>query len=92
MPASQATADRIRPAPRELGPETTTAQLIEGARRRESAAWEELMARYGGMVRGVVASFRQQDADAADAVVFSLRARAAERELTRTRCRCSRCR
>jgi RNA polymerase sigma factor (sigma-70 family) len=41
---------------------------VDAARDREPGAWEELMARYGGMVRGVVASFRLQDADAADAV------------------------
>jgi RNA polymerase sigma factor (sigma-70 family) len=72
MLSSQAVADRIRPAPRQpstvADPQMSTAQLVAGARRRESVAWEELMARYGGMVRGVVASFRLQDADAADAV------------------------
>ena len=46
----------------------STEELVTAARRREPAAWEELVARYGGMVRGVVASFRLQEADAADAV------------------------
>jgi RNA polymerase sigma factor (sigma-70 family) len=72
MPVAPASADRIRPAPRPprpaAGPESSTADLVDAARGRAAGAWEELVARYGGMVRGVVASFRLQDADAADAV------------------------
>jgi RNA polymerase sigma factor (sigma-70 family) len=43
-------------------------ELVEAARRREGPAWDELMRRYGGLVRGVVARYRLQEADAADAV------------------------
>lgn len=42
--------------------------LVDAARRREPGAWDELLARYGGLVRRVVASYRLQQADAADAV------------------------
>jgi RNA polymerase sigma factor (sigma-70 family) len=75
MPAPQAPDQRIRPAPRQDRrmspddePELSTEDLVAAARRREPEAWAELVARYGGMVRGVVASFRLQEADAADAV------------------------
>lgn len=72
MPAAQATADRIRPAPDPvrpvIGPDLDIAELVAAARDRVPGAWEELMDRYGGMVRGVVASFRLQEADRADAV------------------------
>lgn len=61
MPAAQANAELEEPA-------RNTAELVDAARRRVPGAWEELVARYGGMVRGVVASFRLQEADAADAV------------------------
>lgn len=70
MPATPATAARIRPAPaRRPAPADAldAAELVAAARRRENPAWEELVARYGGMVRGVVASYRLQEADAADA-------------------------
>ena len=73
MPAARAIADRNRPdpAPRRhpaAGRELNTADLVAAARRGEPAAWVELTTRYGGMVRGVVASYRLQDADAADAM------------------------
>ena len=69
MPAAQAHVQRIRPAPRTgraAARDLDTVELVAAARRRENAAWEELVARYGGMVRGVVASYRLQEADAAD--------------------------
>jgi RNA polymerase sigma factor (sigma-70 family) len=69
MPAAQAHVQRIRPAPRTgraSARHLDTAELVAAARRRENAAWEELVARYTGMVRGVVASYRLQEADAAD--------------------------
>lgn len=47
---------------------TTTGQLVRAACDHEPAAWTELVARYQGLVRAVVGSFRLQDADAADAV------------------------
>ncbi len=72
MPASQAIADRKCPdLPRHrtgAGPELNTEDLVAAARRGERAAWEELTTRYGGMVHGVVASYRLQDADVADAM------------------------
>jgi RNA polymerase sigma factor (sigma-70 family) len=46
----------------------TTTELVEAARRRDPQAWDELMFRYGGMVRGVTGRYRMQEADAADAV------------------------
>ena len=52
----------------EYAPDLTTTELVEAACRRDSGAWEELVSRYGALVRGVVASYRLQDADAADAV------------------------
>jgi RNA polymerase sigma factor (sigma-70 family) len=48
-------------------PDSGTADLVAAACRRDPGAWEELMARYGALVRGVVASYRLQDADASDA-------------------------
>lgn len=42
--------------------------VVDAARRREPGAWDELLARYGGLVRRVVGSYRLQQADAADAV------------------------
>jgi RNA polymerase sigma factor (sigma-70 family) len=55
-------------APDALNPDSGTADLVAAACRRDPGAWEELMARYGALVRGVVASYRLQDADASDAV------------------------
>jgi RNA polymerase sigma factor (sigma-70 family) len=46
----------------------STSDLVDAARRREPDAWDELLARYGGLVRRVVATYRLQQADAADAV------------------------
>lgn len=46
----------------------TTTELVEAARRRDPRAWDELIFRYGGMVRGVTGRYRLQEADAADAV------------------------
>ena len=45
-----------------------TTDLVVAARRREPGAWDELVSRYGGLVRRVVATYRLQQADAADAV------------------------
>ena len=46
----------------------TTTELVEAARRRDPQAWNELMYRYGGLVRGVTSRYRLQEADAADAI------------------------
>jgi RNA polymerase sigma factor (sigma-70 family) len=46
----------------------TVTELIEAARRQDRRAWEELMQRYGNLVRSVVSRYRLQEADAADAV------------------------
>lgn len=43
-----------------------TADLVHAARGRDHGAWEELVRRYGGMVRGVAASYRLTESDAAD--------------------------
>jgi RNA polymerase sigma factor (sigma-70 family) len=63
MPAVAVRTHRIRPA---SGLSTT--ELVAAARDGEAAAWEELIARFESMVRGVVASYRMQDADTADAM------------------------
>jgi len=82
MPAAQAAAFRARTAPavaapgfanvlplrRGDGPGLSTEELVAAARRRDPEAWTELIARYTAMVRGVVVSFRLQEADAADAM------------------------
>lgn len=44
------------------------AELALAAQGGDGRAWAELVARYGGMVQAVVAGFRLQEADAADAV------------------------
>jgi RNA polymerase sigma factor (sigma-70 family) len=61
---------RSEPAGGPAGPMSarTTHELVGAARGRDPKAWEELVSRYQGMVRGVVASFRLQESDAADAV------------------------
>jgi RNA polymerase sigma factor (sigma-70 family) len=46
----------------------TTTELVAAARRRDPAAWDELVSRYNGLVRSVVGSYRLQQADASDAV------------------------
>ena len=51
---------------RGLPPEATL--LARAAHDRERGAWEELVARYQGLVHAVVGSFRLQEADVADAV------------------------
>jgi RNA polymerase sigma factor (sigma-70 family) len=56
------------PAPQIQRTDRTVTELIEAARRRDRRAWEELMLRYGNLVRSVVARYRLQEADAADAV------------------------
>ena len=43
-------------------------ELVAAARRRDPRAWDELLRRYGNLVRAVVRRHRLQDADAADAV------------------------
>lgn len=48
--------------------ERTTTELVAEARAGDQRAWTEIMARFGGLVRTVVGSFRLQDADAADAI------------------------
>lgn len=42
-------------------------ELLRAATNRDRAAWEELIGRYGGVVRSAVASFRLTEHDAADA-------------------------
>jgi RNA polymerase sigma factor (sigma-70 family) len=49
-------------------PGLSTTALVEAAQRREPGAWDELVARYTALVRRVVASYRLQQADAADVV------------------------
>ena len=89
LPPGRATADpRHRPERgRRADAGTEHGELVAAARRREPEAWAELVARYGGMVRGVVASLppagggrRGRDADD---LVAGLRA-AGQRCATRT--------
>jgi RNA polymerase sigma factor (sigma-70 family) len=52
---------------------TDVTELVRAARRRDpgagnEAVWNELMRRYGSLVRSIVARYRLQEADAADAV------------------------
>jgi RNA polymerase sigma factor (sigma-70 family) len=54
--------DPVAPAP------ASTAQLVRDACDRQPGAWRELAARYEGLVRAVVGSYRLQEADFADAV------------------------
>lgn len=64
-------APAVRPpeVPVPAGPSSlSVADLVEAARHRERGAWEELVTRYGGLVRRVVSTYRLQQADAADAV------------------------
>jgi RNA polymerase sigma factor (sigma-70 family) len=49
----------------------TVAELVAAARMRDKTAWEELTRRYGTLVRGVVARYRLQEADAADAAQYT---------------------
>lgn len=46
----------------------STAQLVRDACDRRPGAWRELAARYEGLVRAIVGSYRLQEADFADAV------------------------
>jgi RNA polymerase sigma factor (sigma-70 family) len=48
--------------------ELSVADLVTAAQAGDPRAWEEIVARFGGLVRTVVGSFRLQDADTADAV------------------------
>ena len=45
----------------------TTTELHHAAQDGDQAAWDELITRYAGVVRGTVASFRLNEHDAADA-------------------------
>jgi RNA polymerase sigma factor (sigma-70 family) len=56
------------PASAALPVALSTAALVDAARRWEPGAWDELVSRYGGLVRRVVSTYRLQQADAADAV------------------------
>ncbi len=69
IPAPRAAPDDTGPAVREPGwtAGASVTELVAAARRRDRAAWTELMARYGGLVRSVAHAHRLQDADAADA-------------------------
>lgn len=55
-------ADAVEPS------SLTTAELVAAACDRQPGAWRELVSRYEGVVRGVVGSYRLQEADVADAV------------------------
>jgi RNA polymerase sigma factor (sigma-70 family) len=57
----------VSPAPVTPAP-PSTAQLVNDACNRQPGAWRELAARYEGLVRAVVGSYRLQEADFADAV------------------------
>jgi RNA polymerase sigma factor (sigma-70 family) len=46
----------------------TTAELVRAACDRQPDAWRELVSRYECLVRGVVRSYRLQEADVADAI------------------------
>jgi RNA polymerase sigma factor (sigma-70 family) len=59
---------RVRRARAVVATEMSTAALVEAAQRREKGAWDELVVRYSRLVRRVVATYRLQQADAADAV------------------------
>jgi RNA polymerase sigma factor (sigma-70 family) len=48
--------------------EQTVTELVEAAAAGETAAWREIVVRYGDLVRATVAGFRLQPADAADAM------------------------
>jgi RNA polymerase sigma factor (sigma-70 family) len=50
------------------GSGSTLTELVVAAGAGDQRSWGEIVERYGGMVRSVVASFRLADADAADAV------------------------
>lgn len=52
----------------ENGQEPETARLVAAALSRDPGSWEELVRRYGALVRAVVSSFRMQKADNEDAV------------------------
>lgn len=60
-------ADRTKRACPPIGT-LSIAELLSAAGEGNPAAWEEIIHRYGGLVRAKVCSFRQQDADALDAV------------------------
>ena len=47
---------------------TTVTALLRSASRGDQQAWADLIGRYTGIVTGVVAGFRLQESDAADAV------------------------
>jgi RNA polymerase sigma factor (sigma-70 family) len=68
MPALRIPRSTESPATESPATESSVTELVEAARRRDAWAWEELMRRYGGLVRGVVSRYRLQEADAADAV------------------------
>lgn len=58
-------ADEFAPLP--IGA-LSIAELLSTAGEGNPAAWEEIIRRYGGLVRAKASSFRLQDADALDAV------------------------
>jgi RNA polymerase sigma factor (sigma-70 family) len=60
----QGERDTVRPDVTEM----TVTELVAAARSRQQRAWDELMRRYGSLVRAVVGRYRLQEADAADAV------------------------
>ncbi|MGH3772425.1 MAG: RNA polymerase sigma factor [Pseudonocardiaceae bacterium] len=56
------------PTPASTQTRESTAALLRAADDKQPLAWEELIGRYGRLVRSTVASFRLQAADAEDAV------------------------
>ncbi len=48
--------------------EQTVTELVEAAAAGDRRAWNEIVVRYGDLVRATVAGFRLQHADAADAI------------------------
>lgn len=48
--------------------ELTVAQLVAGALNGDPRSWDEILLRYGGLVRAVIAACRMQAADNEDAV------------------------
>jgi RNA polymerase sigma factor (sigma-70 family) len=53
---------------RTRGGDRSTTELVEAAGRGVPQAWDELVTRYGALVRAVAARYRLQEADAADVV------------------------
>ena len=59
-------ARACRPVGEPAVADLSTADLVRAARAHDHGAWEELVGRYGGMVRGVASSYRLAESDVAD--------------------------